>query len=266
MHSVVSTEPPPPTAPRPHKQLLRVLLSDIAWGTVTPGGRLAREQDLASQFGVSRAVVREALRGLEDRDVVRVRHGYGAVVRPPAEWSILDEDVLAAVMASPLAADVLAEFFESRRVVEIEAAAIAAERADAQQLTALTNALVRMTAAVERAGRGESAHELFGAAHVEFHEVVIDAARNRVLARMVRPVQRALLGPPPPRALPDLCDEGSVAEHKAILAAIASRDAEGARRAMAAHLDTVETRLARHAAGGDEWRRAGSDAAEEPAP
>ncbi|HEY4826977.1 MAG TPA: GntR family transcriptional regulator, partial [Solirubrobacteraceae bacterium] len=87
-------------SPRLSAQVLGVLMAEILndW---PPGALLPRETDLAERFGISRGVVREALRGLEERGVVTVRHGHGAIVSEPERWDILDPVVLNAVLAGP---------------------------------------------------------------------------------------------------------------------------------------------------------------------
>ena len=230
---------------RPHVQLLRVVLQDLIDGSSKAGERLPREQDLARQFGVSRGLVRQAMRGLEDRGVVSVRQGRGTVVLDPSQWNVLDEDVLAALLGSYSGLDVLGEFIESRHILEVEAAGLAADRAGPEHLSH-GHALVRMGAAAQRAERSPAAEDLWHEADVEFHETVIAATGNRVLARMVLPVHRALIAARRPLAHPELRVDSSLQEHKAILTAIASRDALAARHAMTQHLETVAAHLQAH--------------------
>src|SRR5215218_3429617 len=78
---------------RLHRQLMRVLIADIASGALTPGDKLPREADLAAQFSVSRGVARECIRGLEERGLVDVKHGRGATVNPEQRWDVFDPDV-----------------------------------------------------------------------------------------------------------------------------------------------------------------------------
>src|SRR2546428_10829394 len=86
---------------RLHAQLIQVLLSDIASGQAREGELLPPEAELAAQFGVSRGVVRETLRGLEERGVINVRHGRGATVCPARRWDVLDAPGLSAVLPTP---------------------------------------------------------------------------------------------------------------------------------------------------------------------
>src|SRR4051812_38972323 len=120
---------------RLHRQVMRVLLEDIAGGSLPVGERLPRESDLATQFAVSRGVVRECLRGLEERGMVTVRQGSGARVNDPAVWNVLDPDVLAVMLNGEAGVTALFELLECRRVIEVEAAGLAAQRANGANLT-----------------------------------------------------------------------------------------------------------------------------------
>src|SRR5262245_20683968 len=113
---------------RLHEHIMRVLLSDIVSGRVDVGDWLPRETDIAGQFGVSRGVARECIRGLDERGTVTVKHGRGAAVLPEGRWNVLDPDVLCALLDSGRGAAILGEYLESRRILEIAAAGLAAER------------------------------------------------------------------------------------------------------------------------------------------
>jgi DNA-binding FadR family transcriptional regulator len=220
-----------------------ILMVDIVAGAFREGDRLPSESDLVQQFGVSRGIVREALRGLEERGLVTVRHGRGTTVSPARYWNLLDSDVLAVLLQSRQSASVLSQFIECRKILEVEAAGLAAERATGQHLTELADALARMTAAAERAAVSAAAEDLFHEADIAFHGAVFGASGNRVLSRLVQPVQRALIAARRPLAHPEARLERALPEHKRILSAIASRDPAAARAAMADHIATAERYL-----------------------
>jgi len=228
---------------RLHRQVMRVLLGDIASGTLKAGDRLPRESDLAVHFGVSRGVVRECLRGLEERGLVVVRQGSGARVTPEGAWNILDADVLAVLLHSGHGTAALFELLECRRVIEIEAAGLAAQRATGDELSDLSDALARMGAAAERVPGSQAAEDLFHLADIAFHEAIFRAAHNRALLRMVQPIQKTLINARRPLAAPERRFERALPEHKAILSGIAGRDPVAARAAMEVHLGTVESYL-----------------------
>jgi DNA-binding FadR family transcriptional regulator len=235
---------------RLHRNLLRVLVADIVGGRLAVGDRLPPEADLARRFGVSRGVARECIRGLEERGLVAVKHGRGATVLADVHWDMFNPDVIGAMLESPRAADTLAEYLECRRLLEISAAGLAAERATRTQLVALSDALERMTAAAVQAPGSPSAEDRYHEADVAFHRAVINAAGNRALGGMTEPVHRALAAARRPLARPDQRLERSLPEHRRILAAIAARDPDEARAAMRDHLLTVERYLREYA---EDW-------------
>jgi GntR family transcriptional repressor for pyruvate dehydrogenase complex len=146
---------------RLHENIMRVLLSDIVSRRVEVGGWLPRETDIARQFGVSRGVARECIRGLEERRIVAVKHGRGATVSSEDRWNVLDPDVLGALLDSGRGAAILGEYLESRRILEIAAAGLAAERAQPAHLATLSDAFERMAEAAERALDSPAAEELY---------------------------------------------------------------------------------------------------------
>src|ERR671932_410370 len=217
---------------RLHRRVMRILIGDIASGALGPGEQLPRETDLAGQFGVSRGVARECIRGLEERGMVAVKHGRGATVRPESRWNVLDPDVLGALLDSGRGAPILGEYLESRRILEIAAAGLAAERAQPADLTALSNAFDRMAETAERAAANPAAEDIYHEADSAFHRALIDATGNRALGSLTEPIHRALSAARRPLARPDHRFDRSLPEHERILRAVARGDAAGARRAM----------------------------------
>ncbi|MCW2951322.1 MAG: FadR family transcriptional regulator [Conexibacter sp.] len=225
---------------RLHRGPLQTLIAEIALENLPAGALLPRENDLAQRFDISRGTARECIRGLEERGMVVVKHGRGATVREPREWNRLDPDVLAALLSGPQSADILAEFLESRRILEIEAAGLAAERADDADVDQLRDAYRQM---VDAAGRADSQpdHEAdFHEADVAFHRTLVEITGNRVLVTLVSRIHGAMLQARYPTARPQLRMERTLPEHRRILGTVRIGDARGARRAMAAHLDSVE--------------------------
>jgi GntR family transcriptional repressor for pyruvate dehydrogenase complex len=221
--------------------MMRTLLEDIAAGRYQAGERLPPEMELAGQLGVSRGVVRELLRSLEDRNVISIHHGRGAWVSPMAEWNVLDADVLAALMPTQASVRILSHYLECRRMLETEAAALAAQRASGRDLSDMADALAQMSALAVDSQSDEDANRRFHEADIAFHGAMFRASGNQVLPRVVEPIQRAMATLRPQLALhPEHRLRKTLPEHKAILAAIADHDSDGAREAMRVHLATVE--------------------------
>jgi DNA-binding FadR family transcriptional regulator len=234
---------------RLHKQLMQTLLADIASGALEPGGSALREADIAAEFGVSRGVARECVRGLEERGLVSVKPGRGATVTPPERWAVFDPDVLSALLGTERGVDILGDFLECRRILEIEAVGLAAERARDEDLAALSDALALMTASARRAAVSPAAEDLCHEADVAFHRALIGATRNRALVAMLAPLCRALAAARRPLPGPGQRIERSILEHRRILTAVAGRDPDEARVAMRDHLVTVEHRLREYTDG-----------------
>jgi DNA-binding FadR family transcriptional regulator len=226
---------------------MRVLIADIVSGALPPGAPLPREADLATQFGVSRGVARECIRGLEERGLVDVKHGRGATVTPADRWNVFDPEVLAALLDGNQGADILGEYLQCRRILEVEAAGLAAERATEADLAALADAFARMSTSAERARHNAAAEDLYHEADIAFHRALIAATGNRALGNMLEPVHRALATARRPLARPEARIERSLPEHRRILSAVAARRPDESRAAMRAHLDTVEGYLREYA-------------------
>src|ERR1700745_1188220 len=102
-----------------------------AWG---PGDRLPRESELAAELGLSRNSLREAVRALSQLRVLEVRQGDGTYVSSLEPGELLEPTLSATGL---LRGRTVLELFEVRRMLEPEAAAMAAHRADAHALVAL---------------------------------------------------------------------------------------------------------------------------------
>jgi DNA-binding FadR family transcriptional regulator len=225
---------------------MRVLIGEIVTGAYPTGDRLPRETDLADQFGVSRGVARECVRGLEERGLVAVKHGRGATVNAADDWDTFDPDVLEALLQGAEGAAVLSDYLECRRILEVQAASLAAERASESDLNALTAAFENMQASADRARLTRAAEHLYYEADIAFHRAVVRASGNRALGRITEPIHRALVPALGPLARPEHRFERGLPEHERILAAISRRNPAEARAAMDEHLATVARYLAEY--------------------
>jgi DNA-binding FadR family transcriptional regulator len=224
---------------RLHRSSMTTLIAEITGGKLAEGELLPREVDLAARFGVSRGVARECIRALEERGLVTVKHGRGASVAPSAGWDIFDADVLGALLVGPAGAGLIAEAIECREILEVEAAALAAERASAEDLRALADAYARMAACAGRARRSPAFADELYEADVAFHQAIARAARNRPLGHMLEPIHGAIAAAS--RALLETPDAPAAYQH--ILSAIAGRDPEAARAAMRSYLTELSRSL-----------------------
>src|SRR5690242_8446122 len=135
---------------RKHRDMMRILTTDIVAGVRPAGEMLPKEVDLAAEFDVSRGVARETIRAMEERGLISVKHGKGATINGPEHWDVFDADVLAATLDTDQSAGVLAEYLECRRILEVEAAGLAASRAKRVEMRSLEQALQQMEESTER--------------------------------------------------------------------------------------------------------------------
>jgi DNA-binding FadR family transcriptional regulator len=223
-----------------HRDIMLVLIGEIVGGAYGEGELLPTRPELAAQFDVSIGVVRESLQGLQERGLVRTKHGHGSTVNPQHEWGRFDPDVLAALLGGSRATDVLGEYLECRRVLEVEAAGLAAERATTEGVDGLAGAFQRMRTTAERARNNRAAESQYHDADIGFHRAVVRAAGNPTLGQMTAPIHRALATTFGTLARPQDRFERGLPEHERILEAIGKGDPGAARAAMRDHLLTVE--------------------------
>ncbi len=207
----------------------------ILRGDFAPESILPREPDLMAHFGVSRTVMREALRTLTSKGLVESRPKIGARVRPRHAWNLLDADVLDwyARVAAPLAFALKLQ--EMREMIEPYAAALAAENHSADALARLTEAHAAMLAArnVDEWVRAD----------LRFHLSVLNACSNELLIPLGTLIERTLEGQLRLNARRADIFNASMAEHSAVFDAIAKRDPVVARRAMSALLGMTRARM-----------------------
>jgi GntR family transcriptional regulator, transcriptional repressor for pyruvate dehydrogenase complex len=219
---------------------IRDLIASGEWG---PGTRLPREADLAAQLGLSRNSLREAVRALALARVLEVRQGDGTYVSSLEPGELLEPTRLATHL---LQGRTVLELFEVRRMLEPEAAAMAALRADDEVKECLLHELDRMIAA------GDRADELVEA-DAAFHDVIGRAPGNAVLRSMLQSLSTSTVRA---RLWHGIADRGALdvarAEHTRIYDAIRAGDADLARAATLVHIANNEAWLREHLGAADD--------------
>jgi GntR family transcriptional repressor for pyruvate dehydrogenase complex len=216
------------------EQLADALAAGIREGQLPPGHRLPTESALVQRFGVSRAVVREALQRLKTLGLVESRQGSGAFVAAPAQGRLelsVDGSLHAVI-----------QMVEVRRALEAESAALAAARRTPAGLKRIKAALTAVDRAVRKGGDGV-------AEDVAFHAAIAEAAANPYLLATLAYLNRFLLD----ATRVTRANEATRAdleqqvrdEHAAILAAIEAGDALAARLAGARHMVNAAERIGR---------------------
>lgn len=220
----MASTPPGLSAPAAFRKagLLPELLADhlreeIASGALPPGRRLV-EQELASSLQVSRVPLREAFRILCSEGLVTLSPHRGAEVSGTSQ-------------------EELEELFEVRAMLESRAAALAASRASAEQVSQLEQLVARMTAAIR--GKDTVAYYRASAA---FHDLLVDAAGNRTLARVYAQIKVRFRRYQMVLAAVAESPARSNQEHAGVLKAIAGRDPVAAAALAESHIEALVLR------------------------
>jgi GntR family transcriptional regulator, transcriptional repressor for pyruvate dehydrogenase complex len=205
---------------------------------LTPGDRLPGERELCELLGVSRASVREALRSLEARGVVLVRHGKGVFVAAP------DEGERALERFARLREVGMEELFAMREVLEVAAAGWTAAAATDEQLQELVQIFEALAEGVHDQRPATKLQVLDARLHLQIAEY----ANNRFLA-MTQTVLQEMLG----RSMETtLTIPGrparAVREHAEIIEALLARDPARARAAARRHIQSARRAALRRVA------------------
>jgi len=213
---------------RLHEDLVSQIQELIEQHRLQPGDKLPSEHELARQFDVSRTVVRESIRGLEERGLVEVRHGSGVYVAEPSIDSVTDSLAL----HLRVSASSLMPLLEVREILEVEIAGLAAERATDED-----------QGQMERSLRHEAelfdSHDEYVQADLRFHELLTRATHNEVLSILVNPLAELLRESRRVTIEPAGSAELSFKGHTKIFEAVKNRDKQQARQAMREHLRMV---------------------------
>jgi DNA-binding FadR family transcriptional regulator len=171
--------------PRVRRNVTVAIAQDIFAERFPVGSALPRESDLCQEYGVSRTVIRESIKVLESKGMVRGKPRIGTTVCDRDEWNILDADVLDWMGPQIGDFDLLGCILEARRTIEPAAAELAAERASAREIADLELAWTDM-----RDSRDDP--ERFTEADVRFHSVLLNASHNQVFRRLSSAIHAAL--------------------------------------------------------------------------
>jgi DNA-binding FadR family transcriptional regulator len=217
------------------ERVIRQLTRLIDEGVLGPGDQLPSERELSEELQVSRGTVREAMQFLQTLGLLEIRHGSGTFVRPATDPSALRDEWREWTIRH---AERIHDLLEIRKGLEPFAAELAARRAGRAELAAMEEALEQMEPAVDSPDVTALVQ-----ADLAFHHALCAAAGNAALTefadalgeQLVR--ERGTIWNLPGRPA------RSLVEHRAISEAVRDGDPRRARKAVLAHLESVEEDL-----------------------
>jgi Transcriptional regulators len=222
-----------------YEQIVDQIAQLVADGHLKPGDRLPSERELVERFQVSRASIREAISALEMMGLIEVRSGEGTYIREvnidsavaPLAWMLFIEK------------DIELELYEARKILEVQAAGLAAERAKDDEIMDMFKALESMRLDLEKHSLGEEADH-------HFHYAIARATHNKILFRLMNTISDTMqmtLKSSRSKLYKDTSSpERLYQEHYSIYEAIMNHDPEKAQKLMYEHLVGVEKRLAKY--------------------
>lgn len=210
--------------------VLSELVQSIVSGEIAPGEVLPPENELSNQFGVSRTVIRESMKRLQEKGMITVAQGRGTHVNPTTSWNVLDPLVLSTMIGNDRTLGVLDDLTVARAALEAAMASAVAEAVDDEVRDRLARSLAAMAESIDDAAA-------FNEADVQFHLAVMETSGNQLAENIGRALyvhatrSDRFVGITREHAF-----EMTMDEHTRIVEAISSGDPEAARIAMSAHI------------------------------
>jgi DNA-binding FadR family transcriptional regulator len=210
--------------------LVEHLIDLIVSGEIRADQLLPVESALCEAYGVSRTVVREAIKALEGKGLLRARQGVGTLVNAEESWNLLDPAVLAAIVRHDERRDVLDQLILVRTSLESSLAREAARHATPADLADLHDLMAQLKAAVQEPDRLDDVD-------VAFHERIMLASGNQLGRAIVHTVHAEARHSQRYVGHSTLTHrQQSNRQHLAVLEAIEARDADAAASLMAEHI------------------------------
>jgi DNA-binding FadR family transcriptional regulator len=225
--------------------VLDLLGPAIVGGDRQPGSVLRTEQ-LAIDYGVSRTVIREAVRVLESMNVVSTRRRVGLTVLPREGWNVFDPLMIRWRLEGADRVTQLRSLGELRGGIEPVAAGLAALRATPEQCGGLTGAVIGMSVAGKQGDR-----EVYLQHDIDFHRTLLQASGNEMFASLADVVAEVLTGRSHHHLMPSRPEPEAIRLHIEVADAVQSGDGRHAEEAMRAILARSAEALKRAAATTD---------------
>jgi DNA-binding FadR family transcriptional regulator len=222
-------------------EILRQIRDAVLGGKFKIGDRLPNERELAQQFAASRTSVREALRGLEQTGVIRIKKGInGGVFVADPDHRLVSRPFQTLLQLRKVSMD---NIVEARLIFEPAAARLAAQRAKLEDLEEMEQVIEKMSNAVNTG-------ELPTSFDLKFHKLIARAARNPILEMLSESMLEVAS-----QVITDLHPsldvlKHVVSRHREVFEAVKSRNADLAFSVMSNHIIDVRNRLAKRSVTG----------------
>jgi DNA-binding FadR family transcriptional regulator len=219
-----------PTIKNVHGNTVDLLGAAIVAGRYAAGGSIPAEPVLCEELGVSRTVVREAVKSLVAKGLITTGPKVGTKVLPDDRWNWFDPDVITWQAKAGLTPGFLRDLLDLRRVVEPAAVKLAAQRATPADIAELETAYEGMKRAVEKGGD-------YVTFDLRFHQGLLRAAQNRMLLQMSKALSALLRTSFEISTAKKDGPKGSLPLHRAVLDAVIAHDAARAEKAVLRLID-----------------------------
>src|SRR5262245_9444678 len=219
-----------PSIKNVHGSTLDVLGEAIVSGHYATGAALPPEPLLGEELGISRSVLREAVKSLAAKGLLRTGPKVGTRVQPAEAWNWFDPDLVAWQSKAGLTRDFVRDLHELRVVVEPAGVRLAAERATALDIAELETAFAGMTRAVEHGGD-------YVTSDLRFHQGLLRASHNRMMMQMSKALGAVLRVSFELSTLKPGRAQRSLPQHRAVLDAVIAHEPKKAERAILVLID-----------------------------
>jgi GntR family galactonate operon transcriptional repressor len=215
---------------RPADVFMREIADSIVSGRYAEAEVLPPEAALGLHFRVSRTIIRESMKRLEEKGLVAIQQGRGTLVQPRSHWNILDPLVLSAIIAHDEENHTLDELTLIRSSLESLMARQAASVAAQEQRDAIAAALQVMRDTAED-------HAAFRDADAAFHRLVMVVSGNFLAGNIADTLYSHARHFARFEGVPHADSAAyTIDQHRAVADAIAAQDPEGAEAAMRHHI------------------------------
>ncbi len=175
-----------------HGSIVHELGEKIVSGVYAPGSTLPIEEELREELGVSRNALREAVKVLSAKGLLKVKTRTGTCVQPRENWHLTDPDVLSWSMSGAVDRDLISWLTEFRKVIEPAAAEMAASRATKDEREGIMLCMKALEIACDQLDAGECSMEKCVDVDMSFHESIFSAAGNPFLQSVTANIGAAL--------------------------------------------------------------------------